>query len=524
MLRNARSAVVLTGLVAAAVLLAVLAGAGTSKASAQAGGTLNIAAESDLASADNIQIRITTDRLLMGSTVFEPLFTSGPDGQPTPALAKSAVASSGGKVWTFKLQGGVKFQDGKPFTSKDVQANFGAILNPKNASDLAGDFANISRIERLGPLTVRFVLKVPDNSFPGSVTDTAFIGDMNARAKMGATAWAQHPIGTGPYEWVSRTVGDNLTFKRFDGYWRGRPPLDKVVFKIIPDPTVATLALKNGDVDVLTNSIDTKALPSLRKSFKVLSTPSNTLYQAFLNFGKPRVSQYKKVLAFHQGLAYLFNAQGIVPKILGGFGVYTDQPLPTWQAGHDPNLKPYPFDAKKGIQLLTQAGFPLGSTLIFVVKNAPELCPVATAIQSAITQLGYKVDLTCSDADAAGTGPSYTWDVVFTRTSGRVSSSVFFNDRWRRSLAQAQDDYYTYQNAKLESTIDSLQAQSDPKKATALAQQAADIIVRSGVADIPLYFPNTWVVASKKVIGLKLSPLGWQSMLMNSYTSVHLGS
>jgi peptide/nickel transport system substrate-binding protein len=350
------------------------------------------------------------------------------------------------------------------------------------------------------------------------------MGDMNARARMGAAAWAQHPIGTGPYQWSSRTIGDNLTFTRYNGYWRGRPPLDKVVFKIIPDPTVATLALKNGDVDVLTNSIDTQALPSLRKKFRVLSAPSNTLYQAFLNFGTPRASTYKNVLAFHQGLAYLFNAQAIVPKIIGAFGVYTDQPLPTWQAGHDPNLKPYPYNPAKAKQLLTQAGYPPGSTLIFVVRNAPELCPVATAIQSQIQQVGYKVNLTCSDADEAGTGPNYNWDVVFTRTSGRVSASVFFNDRWRRSLAQAKDDYYTYQNAKMEAMLDQLQAQTDPKKSAAIARQVSDIIVRTGVADIPLYFPNTWVVADKKVVGLKLSPLGWQSMLFNSYTTVHLSS
>jgi peptide/nickel transport system substrate-binding protein len=350
---------------------------------------------------------------------------------------------------------------------------------------------------------------------------------MDARAKMGAKAWAQHPIGTGPYEWVSRTVGDSVTFKRFDGYWRGRPPLSGVQFKIITDPTVATLALENGDLDMMTNDeVAIQALPGLEKNtdFQVLHVPSNTLGIAFLNFAPPRVNQYKDVLAFHQGLAALFNAQNIVPKVIGAFGTYADQLLPPWQAGNDPSLQPTPYDVQKGKDLLTKAGFPPGSTLNFEVRNAPQLCPVMTAIQSQIKQDGYNVNLSCSDADAQGVGPTYNWDVLVTRSSGRADAATYFNDRWRLSLAAAKDDYYTLQSDQLESIVQTIPQQTDESKATELAKQASDFIVRDNVAAIPLFWPNTWVIASKKVHGLKLSPLGWQSLLMNSYTTVTLSA
>ena len=82
-----------------------------------------------------------------------------------------------------------------------------AILNPKNASDNAGDFANIAKTVVVSKYVVQFDLKTPDNGLPGLMTDNFFIGDMTLRAKEGAKAFAEHPVGTGPYEWSSRTVG-----------------------------------------------------------------------------------------------------------------------------------------------------------------------------------------------------------------------------------------------------------------------------------------------------------------------------
>ena len=516
----------LTALLAVVVLGVAGCGGGGSLQSggSSSEGQLRIATETDLVQSDNVQIRVTWDRLMMGSTVYEPLFTSDKEGSPSPALAKEATPSQDMKTWTVKLQEGVKFQNGKDFSADDVKANFDTILDPANASAIAGDFESVESVEVVDPATVVFHLNSPDNALDASLTDTAFMGDMDARTEMGEQAWSEHPIGTGPYQWDKRTVGDNLTFKRFDDYWRGTPPLSSVLFRIIPDPNVATLALQNGDVDVLTNFVTTQSLAQLKgdDNLQVQSVPSNTFYNAFLTFASPRANEYKDVHAMHEGLAYLFNAQHIVPEVVGDFGSYANQPLPPWQEGHDPTLEPFPFDKEKGVALLTQAGFPPGSTLKFVVRNAPSLCEVATAIQSQIQQIGYTVDLTCSAADNAGIGPNYEWDALFTRSSGRATASVFYKDRWRMSLAEAADDYYSFKSEELEKIIDEMPAQSSSEAGVKLAQQAAQLIVKQDIADIPLYWSNAFLISNKRVKGLVLSPLGWQSMLMNSYTTVTL--
>ena len=522
---RARAARLTVAGVLAATILAACGGSGGSDRDRQ-GGTLRLGTDVDVEATDNIQIRITTDRQVMGSTVYEPLFTADPKGSPTPALAIDSKGSADNKVWTLTLQKGVKFQNGDAFTAEDVKANFDTIFDPDEASSIAGDFSNIASVEAVDDTTVRFTLKNPNNNFPASITDYPLIGDMDARAKMGKKKWVQNPIGTGPYKWEGRTVGDEVTFTRFEGYWRGKPPLDRVVVKVIPEPNVATLALQNGDLDVITNNqIEVEALGSLRSdpNLQVITVESNTLYHAWTNFGAPRVKEYDDVLAMHQGLAHLFNAEKIVPAIVGEFGVYANQEIPEWQPGHDPSLEAYPYDPQKGIDLLTKAGFPPGSELRFVVINAPLLCKLATAIQSQIKELGYKVDLKCSDAESTGVGPNYQWDVVFNRSSGRADAATYFHDRWDIGLADAKDDKNTFADQRLQSLIETIPTQPTPEKSATVAQEAGRYVVRDQAAIIPLFFANSWVVANKNVHGLVLSNLGWQSFLMNDYTKVTLG-
>lgn len=491
---------------------------------AQAGGTLRVAVETDLRDSDNLQARTTNDRIVVGSTVYEPLFGSDENGEPRPALATEAIPSEDNRVWNIKLQAGVTFHNGKPFTADDVKANFDAYLDPANASNLAGDIGSVASVEVVTPTEVKVTLTDPQAAFPGVLTDTVFMADMDAREEMG-DGWAEQPIGTGPYKWFSRTIGDNITFVRYDDYWRGRPPLDRVVFQVIPDAQVAVLGLERGEIDLIPNYVSIAALPGLRanESFQILSIPTNTWFLAFPNFEKARNGGYVDAAAFRLGLAHLFNAEEQVPQIIGDFGTYGNQMIPPWQRGHDPDLDAYPYDPVKGVELLTQAGYPPGSTIKILVGDAPHICDWATAVQSTVRQLGYTVTLQCASSEVVAVEVlKYDWDLMFTRNSGRVTAGGFFNDRWRKSLAEAKDDYYTLQSDELQAVIDELTAETDPVRAEELAQQATNIIIKDQVAVIGGYWQTAHWAASAKVQGLKLSPLAWNGFLWNNMSTVSL--
>lgn len=485
----------------------------------QEGGTLRVAIEADLRESDAFQARISVDKMVMGSTVYDSLFQTDENGNSLPALATEASASDDLKTWTFKLRDGVKFHNGTPFTAEHVKSSIEAYLDPARASNLAGDLANIESVTTNGDLEVSIALKQPDARLPSIFTDNIFIVDL---ADYNPTA----PSGTGPYKWEERVPGDRISFVRFDDHWRGRPPLDRVVFRVIPDPLVAALELQSGGVDVVPNYVSIDALPSLRadEAIDIYETSGTTIYQAFLNFEKDRKGGYVDGQKFREGMAYLWNSEALVPAIIGEFGVLATQVIPPSQLGHDPSITPHPYDPEKGKALLAEAGINEGDEIYLLVWIRPYNCNHATALASQLTELGYKPRVECIQPEAAVAAvQKYDWDLLFARTSGRPTAYQTLNDRWRMSLApEPPNDFYTLRDQKLEDTITAMAAATDDAEYAKLGAEAAQIIVNEKVAMLPAYWDKVIVASRDNVRGIKVSPTVWYGFLMNQMTTVYL--
>lgn len=504
---------------------AVVASAGAPGTSVPVqGGTLTVAVQADLRESDNMLVRVAQDKLIMGSTVYDPLVATDEKGQPAPALAESWTHSADVKVWTIQVRQGVKFQNGKTLTAADIVANFKAIADPAVASNLLLDLSNIIDVEATGTYEVKFTLKLPEGEFLADLMDTAYIGDMDARKAMGAKAWAQQPIGTGPYKWSSRAPGDSITFVRFDDYWRGRPPLDKVVFKAIPDPEVATLQLLAGGIDMMANYISVNALPKLKTNpdIQIQSLPGNTFYNTYLNFVKP---EYTDSLAVRTGLAYLANYAEIVPPIIGDYGSYANQPIPPWQVGHDPDLQAYSYDPAKGKALLAQGGIPEGGTIQILALDRPFECQVGTALQSQLVGLGYDAKFSCHQAEDQTELFKYKWDMLLARESGRALASTNFRDRMACEVVITDvpmDSYSTDRSCAIDSLINEMLATNDQARYLELAKEVAKTVIVDRVGRIGMYWDSSWWPERTRVKGLKISPLGSFGFLMNAMGTVYV--
>jgi peptide/nickel transport system substrate-binding protein len=502
-------------------------GAGTSSSATHhisvkaASGTLTIATEEDVRSADNIlEGGTTTDKVMMESTVYDPLFTTGRQTQVEPALALKATASNGFKTWTLALRQNVHFTDGKLFTSKDVKENFDAFTNPKNGSSFVGDLSNVASTAVVGKYGFRFTLKLPDAHFPSILEDTMYMSDLDARKTKQLLSPGEVPIGTGPYKWSSRVPGSSVTFVPNTAYWRGKPPLSKVVFDVIPDGQAAVIALQRGEVDMIANYVPPQSLKDLRSDPNIVlkATSGSTEYHAYLNMRK----SYSNAHDVHLGLEYLMNSKVLIPKIIGDFGPTASQPIPQWQVGNDPKLKPYPYDPAKGESLLAAGGIPKGGTIhLLAILDRPHLCDWATAVQSQLKSLGYDAQLQClPSASLPPTMVQYQWDLLFYRNSGRALASIDYAQRWGLSIAKAGNDSYTLQDATLQALIDKMNATVDQKKYAALGAQVADRIVQTDAADAPGYFDAVFYPVRKRVKGFVLSPITWYGLLYNAIDKV----
>ena len=171
-----------------------------------------------------------------------------PGNLMTASLAESWTLSADQRVYEFKLRDGVKFHNGDPFTAEDVKFSF---QRSKGARVLK---EKVREIEAVAANRVRFHLREP---FPDFM---AFYGTLATGAgwvvpkayvlKVGDDGFKKHPIGLGPYRFVSHTPGVELVMEAYEGYWRKMPAVKRLVFKVVPESTTRMAMLKRGEVDV----------------------------------------------------------------------------------------------------------------------------------------------------------------------------------------------------------------------------------------------------------------------------------
>jgi peptide/nickel transport system substrate-binding protein len=166
------------------------------------------------------------------------------------SLAESWTVSPDRLVYDFVLRKGVKFHNGDVLTAEDVKFSF---------ERYRGSFAkrlkeHVAAIETPNPARVRFRLKQPWPDFMAfygtHTTGAGWIVPKKYVEKVGDEGFKKHPIGAGPYRFVSFTPGVEVVLEAFDQYWRKTPHVKRLVFRTIPDPTTRVAALKGGEVDV----------------------------------------------------------------------------------------------------------------------------------------------------------------------------------------------------------------------------------------------------------------------------------
>ncbi|MBM3368097.1 MAG: ABC transporter substrate-binding protein, partial [Betaproteobacteria bacterium] len=198
---------------------------------------------------------------ILSTKIFESLLNwEGPEMKPAPGLAVSWTASADGLSHTFKLRSGVRWHDGQPFTSADVKFSVEDIVRPYHSRGRA-HFSDVDAVETPDPLTVVFRLKAPVpffiKAFQPSETPMlpkhkfAGIDLKQSTAVRQSEALTRAPVGTGPFRLKEWQRGSHVILERNPTYWReGRPYLDQVVLRVLPDGAARAIAVEKGEVDL----------------------------------------------------------------------------------------------------------------------------------------------------------------------------------------------------------------------------------------------------------------------------------
>ncbi len=427
-------------------------------------------------------------------SIYDTLVDVDPQGNLIPGLAESWEASEDGLRWTFHLRKGVKFHNGRKLTSADVKASFERILDPETKAPRAKDYAIIERIETPDDYTVVFVLKEPRAAF---LSNLAY--GWAAIVPVEEKDLRNHPVGTGPFRFVEWVPDGHIKLARFEDYYiQGRPYLDEVVFKIMPDPATKLTALKAGEVDVV-DQVPPQEVESLQGNpeLKLIQAPVNGIYIMALNNAREPFDK-KEV---RQAITYAVDKQGVIEAAQWGQGIPIGSHMPPVSPFYVDLTGLYPFDLEKAKELLAKAGYPDGFEVTLIMPQPYDFhirnCEV---IADYLTKIGIKPKL-----------ETYEWgtwleQVYFGRDyqatcighTGRLDPDPFLN----RYVSDAKEDYMNYRNPRYDEIIKEAAVITDFEKRKELYAEAQRILAEDAVA---LYLMSPlWTVGMRKEVQ------GWQ--------------
>jgi peptide/nickel transport system substrate-binding protein len=325
------------------------------------GGTAIVAVTSDFQPFNPVTNTALVTMEVVNFMLFTPLVQFGEDLDAVPALAESWELDEQGV--TFRLRNDVRWHDGQPVTAEDVAFTFELAKNPETASLLESAYLTmVQSAQVVDPQTIRFNFVGPHSqplqAFWWAPLPRHLVGDV-APGQLAQAPFGREPVGNGPFRFVSWASGQQLTLEANEDYpaaLGGRPYLDRVVFRVVPEATTRLTEVLTGAIDLNYSLLPDEARQvEGQRRVRLINYPGREfLYIGWNNerdpFNDPRV---------RQGLTMGIDRSALIDALMFGFGEPASGMIPPWHPA-DPGLEPIPHDPAQARQLLEQAGFAAG--------------------------------------------------------------------------------------------------------------------------------------------------------------------
>jgi peptide/nickel transport system substrate-binding protein len=321
-----------------------------------------------------------------------------------------------------------------------------------------------------------------------------------AAVKQAGPDFGRRPVGTGPFRFVEWVADSQVTLERFPDYWdKGKPHLDRITFRIVPDPTVRLTMVRTGEVDITTD-VDAKDVPALQgeASLRVSEMRPAARWTALQwQVDKPPFNNK----ALRQAIALGIDRNELKDVLLRGFGEPARGPVVPGLWWFDAGLKGFGHDPAEARKKLAEAGYPNGFRHKFVVENTPQWIRQAELLQGQLQKINVTLEF-----EPVNTGDAYALIVqrksnwTHTRWTQRADPSGLLSILFHsKGFANSTG----YSNPRVDELLDRAAAIYEPERRKPLYHEAERMIVD----DVPYVFLN--YTAEFAVMGRKVQNWGW---------------
>ncbi|WP_457755917.1 ABC transporter substrate-binding protein [Thermodesulfatator indicus] len=448
--------------------------------------------------------------------ITENLVEADPDFSLRPGLAKSWKQLSP-THWRFYLRKGVKFHDGSEMKAGDVKWAIERALKDPSIKSLT----KIKEIKVIDDYTIDFITEGPYAAFPATLHYSK-VSIVSPHSEMDKNGVITKPIGTGPFmlvKWDPAT--ETLYLKGFKDYWQGKPKLDELIIKAIPDPASREVAVEKGEIDFTCDVPygDVERL-SREKGIKLEIHPTARVYQ--LTFGSLHGTPYEDVRV-RKAISYAIDKKSIAQIVLHGCaepakGII----LPSlWWANN--NVSGYDYNPKKAKELLKEAGWVDTDNdgilekngkefhvTIYTYPQRPGLKPMAETIQAFLKNVGIKAEVRVLDWSAIGKYMK-KYDM---KLSAYHLAMVPDPDYYLRKIYHSKGSTNTwgYNNPEMDKLLEKGLTTFDQQERKKIYDKVQELALK----DLPLIhiaFYKVLVVYRDYVKGFKFNPVAHDYML-----------
>jgi peptide/nickel transport system substrate-binding protein len=459
----------------------------------------------------NLDPRIGTDAQSedLDGLIFDGLLQRDAQMNLVPDLAKSWETPDS-RTYVFHLRQGVKFHDGRPFTSADVKFTLDSIRQGSLETPKRGAFRLVDSVETPDASTVIVRLSEPYSSFLYNLTRLA-IGIVPGGS---GSAFASDPIGTGPFRFVGMTEDEDVVLERNPNYFGKVPKIDRVRFRIVPQAIVRALELRKGTADIGgVDSLTPDMVMALAKQsgLRVEESPGTQLAYVAFNFDDPILS-HREV---RQALAYATDRGSIIRYLLRGKARAADSLLPPNNWAYEGNVKQYPYDAAEAERLLDAAGFRRGPDgirfhLTLKTSNEESARLLGEVIASQWKRVGVALDLRSLETAtfysdiSRGIFQLYTlrW-TGYTNQDPDIFDYVYNSNR----IPPLGANRGHYRDPEVDALLDRQRVEMDRNKRKAILSEIQKLVAEDEPY-IDLFYMDDVCVHQTHVVGIVIPPGG----------------